>query len=670
MVARGVMVNFRQPIFLHAPFISANSRTTYPLATIEGNAAMIAPIYDLLLIMGLFVSASGCGIWILNIVRLRASSWMQHILLATGLGLGLLGYITFSLGMAALLRQRIIAGAYVLALLLGLLSWRHFLARNPLIWTRLLLRWRELPRMSQAVLLFLVMVAGINMIAALAPVIGVDELIYRLAAAKLYLMHERLLYIPSMVFHQQPQHIQMIQLWGLSLGSESTTQVVQCSMGFLLLLALITLARREMPITWSLLSGAILYTYSDVIVLSGRASPDLANGLWMVLAIIAWLHWVETGIERWMLVAGALAGLFAAGARLPGAYGAIGLVMLVIICSKYHHNLSLPKAMINGLTVGLLALLMVTPWYLRSYMQTGNPVWPFLGTVFGAQDWTTVTYQMFTTNFSEQEVGRWLSATRIFAAPWDLTMRPERFHSGMAGPVVLATLPIALLVRIPRRLKWILAACAVLGILWYVSYPRLRAFIPGIGLLSVISGYLLWQLWMADMLPRWARVAAISLACTWLIVGFGTTLRFHLRAAGVTIGLQTANEYLEHRLTEPDMKFYWFTDYQVLNRTLPSDSRLLIYDTRGYHLDFDYDHYTLIARRTPDPHNLQDPDYVERHVGALGTDYVLLWPEPQHTDGTTPANILEDTLHTLCDNRWPIIYASRTMIVCQIASHS
>ena len=92
---------------------------------------MTSRLYDLALVFGLFVAASGCGLWLLDRARLRAGGRIQQVCFATGLGLGLLGYVTFSLGMMSLLRQSFIAGAYVIVLSLGLRGWYSFLGLYP-----------------------------------------------------------------------------------------------------------------------------------------------------------------------------------------------------------------------------------------------------------------------------------------------------------------------------------------------------------------------------------------------------------------------------------------------------------------------------------------------------------------------------------------------------------
>jgi hypothetical protein len=626
---------------------------------------MISRLYDLALVFGLFVAASGCGLWLLDRARLRAGGRIQQVCFATGLGLGLLGYVTFSLGMMSLLRQSFIAGAYVIVLFLGLRGWYSFLGLYPLDWNKPLAFFCQASRMTKALCIFVGLMAGINGLAALSPVIGVDELIYRLAAAKLYLRHESLFYIPSMFLHQQPQHVQMVQLWGMSLGSHSTAQVVQWGVGLCSLVVLIDYGRREMPVAWAVLGGALFYSYSDVIVLSGRGSADLANAFFMILALLAWLQWLDTGSGRWLGLAGLFAGLFAAGSRLPGAYGAMALVLLVVIYGRTRFRWPVRSAIVRGLAVGVLAFLIVFPWYGKSYLQTGNPFWPFFMPLLGARDWSMAMYE-YVNSVQVREVGDWLTLERALTAPWDLTMTPNRFNSGVVGPLLLATLPLALLVRLPRRLRWILSACSVLAFFWYISFPRLRALIPALGLLSVVTAYLIFHVLREEKFPPWVRISVVGAIVSWLIIGFGTSVRFHLQAVSVTLGMQEETAYLSRRFREPDLRFFWYDDYLALNSLLPVGSRLLLYDRRGYHLDYDYDRYDVIAQMELQPQRLRDPSYVAEQVHKISSNYVVLWPQAQYSTAYAPSNWLEDSLYELCHRRWPIVYQSQTMIVCRV----
>jgi hypothetical protein len=192
---------------------------------------------------------------------------------------------------------------------------------------------------------------------------------------------------------------------------------------------------------------------------------------------------------------------------------------------------------------------------------------------------------------------------------------------------------------------------------------------PGVALLSIIAGYLLWQLWQAEALPRSVRVGVVGFACVWLVLGLGTAARFHLRPALVSLGAQEESAFLSDRLAEPDLRFDWYDDYQALNRKLPSGSRLLIHESRGYYLDHDYDSYGLIGRRESHPERLRRPDYVAEKVHELGSDYVVLWAEPRHMTGYQPGKWVEDSLYALCNSNssvWPVVYRSDLMVVCKV----
>ena len=113
------------------------------------------------------------------------------------------------------------------------------------------------------------------------------------------------------------------------------------------------------------------------------------------------------------------------------------------------------------------------------------------------------------------------------------------------------------------------------------------------------------------------------------------------------------------------MHFRWYVDYLSLNETLPQGSSLLIWDSRSYYLDFQTERLYLIARKDPFPNRMKEPDYVRTRVEELGSDYVVLWPEVRHHTSDPPGRWVEDSLHELCGEVWPVVYLSEKMMVCE-----
>ncbi len=617
------------------------------------------------------VAGSGVGLLLLRGLPLGGSGQLQEALIASGLGLGLIGYVPFVLALGQGLNTPTLLATFLVAIAVGIVGWVGFLRAEGVRWPpdapgRI---WRGLGPVGLLLIGFIALMALINMLAAMAPVIGVDELQYRVRLPKIYLDNGGFLYLPSIDVHQQPQQVQMLQMWVMGLGTDSATQLLQWAMGLVLVAAVVDLARRFVPLTAAMAAGVVFYGVSDVVVLSARAAPDLANGLFLFLAFVAFVRWMDTEDDWWLLVVGILSGLFAAGSRLPGMYGAVGLAALAVLYAWRRPGGGPVRVIGAGAIVGLVAFIMVVPWYAKSWAYTGNPFWPFLDSIFGAKDYNA-SASAYLVGVQERAVGPWHSASRILASPWDLTFNPKKFRSGVMAPFILAAIPLLAFVRVDRRIWYMAAGVVTTGALWYWTFVRLRSFIPVIAVMVVIAAYLIWTLWRSGELPRLARVAlgavmVVSLGL-WMLFALGTAVRFHTDSVVATLTGEDDDEFLAQRLAKNDMHFAWYLDYQVLNETLPEGSSLLIWESRGYYLDFETKQYYFVARKDPFPEGMKEPEYVRARVEELGSDYVVLWPEVQYVTRYPPGRWLEDSLHDLCGGVWPVVYLSEEMMVCEV----
>jgi len=633
-------------------------------------------LINLVVVGAMLLAGSGVGLLLLDALRLEGAGRPQQVLLASGLGLGLIGYVPFVLGLTGGLNTPALLATLLVAVAAGIGGWYGFVRPHPLTlgWPGNLPQrlWEQLRRLGPAGLAlggFIALLALLNLLAAMAPVIGIDELIYRVRLPELYLERGEFFYLPTLEVHQQPQQVQMLQMWAMGLGSDSGTQIVQWAMGLLLVAAVVDLARRFVPMTVALAAGVAFYGVSDVVVLSARAVPDLANGLFLFMAFAAFVRWIDTEDDWWLVVVGILSGLFAAGSRLPGAYGAIGLAALAILYAWRRPDRGPVSAVGAGAIVGVVALVMVVPWFAKAWTLTGNPLWPFLAGVFGARDFNESAVVYMAAN-QERDVGPWHSLSWIVASPWDLAFDPKKFRSGVMGPFILAAIPLLAVVRVDRRIWYMAAGVVTTGALWYWTFVRLRSFIPVVALMIVIAAYLIWTLWRSDQLPDWAKKAlgglmAVSLGL-WMLFALGTVARFHTDSIVATITAQDEVEFLTKRLPGDDTGFEWYPDYMALNETLPAGSSLLIWDTRSYYLDFATERHYLLARKDPFPEGMKDPQYVRAAVEELGSDYVVLWPEVRYVTEYPPGMWVEDSLHELCGDEWPVIYLSDKMKVCEV----
>ena len=134
-------------------------------------------ILNLVIVMGLLLIGSGLGLFVLHLTRLRASDGLQHVLLATGVGLGVVSFVPFGLAWTQQLSSLNLILAASVLVVTGLMAWRLFM---PITLDELRLiksRIYNLSRLDLVLILLISVLAILNLFAALAPVTGVDELV-------------------------------------------------------------------------------------------------------------------------------------------------------------------------------------------------------------------------------------------------------------------------------------------------------------------------------------------------------------------------------------------------------------------------------------------------------------------------------------------------------------
>jgi 4-amino-4-deoxy-L-arabinose transferase-like glycosyltransferase len=111
------------------------------------------------------------------------------------------------------------------------------------------------------------------------------------------------------------------------------------------------------------------------------AYADLATALYASLGLFALAYAVQEGNRRWLWLSGALMG-FALATKYTalltaGLWGLVGLLWLA--------RAGQAKLIPTLVGAGLLAGAIGAPWYIRNYLWTGNPVYPFAYEIFGGK---------------------------------------------------------------------------------------------------------------------------------------------------------------------------------------------------------------------------------------------------------------------------------------------
>ena len=577
-----------------------------------------------------------------------------------GLGTGAMIAGMFVLGILGLYRMPFVIG------LLGVLAIGNHGALIRSLGARRACEGRGKP-LERFLLSILILVACMTFVESLTPSAAQDALAYHLAVPAKYIEAGGIHYIPESFFAQFPANVEMVFTLALLIWGDPLASAWHWLLGAGCVLAAAALARRlagmlavpngeaRAPGSPGLLSAAIFATVPTAALIAGWAYVDLGLVFFETLSTLAFLRWWELGDGPeyraftggrpeaespprggrmgWLLLAGVFAGL-AAGCKYTGGIQGVIITALALgegLLRRRPLHRGIQGAAVAALMTGILA----APWWIKSLIYTGNPLYPFLFGLFGGRQWDgerALTLSAFLGNWGDAG-GDGLLGTLLL--PWRLTMSARFFSiesfDGMIGPAFLIGMPAVLLVLLrPQRsaagqssipgFRMVFAAAVGHAMLWLLLSRQIRFLLPAIALWAALIGASLPSALPAN-LPRAIASGALRIALAFNVLVISTHFAAH-NPLPVVLGFEAEASYLEREVPGGD-----YSVFATIARELPVDCRILFGATgspgflckRPYHADPIFENRTLaeILRKG------RDPDGVLAEMERCGFTHLL-----------------------------------------------
>ncbi len=480
---------------------------------------------------------------------------------------------------------------------------------------------RSLSGLDLLLALYLAAVCLFAFVLTLAPPSGADwdSLMYHLAAPQQYLRHGHIGELPYDHHSYFPFNMEMLFLWGLALRGPVLAKLFHWLMLPLCCAALVAIGRRHLSLRAGLLAATLFASIPIVQIEATTAYIDLGLTAFTLLAYLCFANWKTTGDRMWLISCGVFCG-FCLGTKYLGVltFAWLGLWILGAMARERKWQI---KPLLGAT---LLALLLGGGWYLRNYLWTGNPVYPFAYEIFDGKNWSLEMARQYTLDQKAYGFGR--SWEDLPAAPWRVAMTPvnadvfinvvngekQGYLAGMPwwpivnlparepqnglfetqgaivtspmqtvlGPALLAFgLPVLFVRRKPWLIGFLGWSFAFYGLFWFFTGQLLRYLIPA---------FALWCLpcaWMAErFLQRGALLKFVSGAAlvVWCLFALRATAWNGRPAFGVIFGSETPEDYLTRTFT-PYPAMRW------ASQNTPEDARFAVYgEPRCFYLDRDY----------------------------------------------------------------------------------
>ena len=330
---------------------------------------------------GLVALAAALGRRLLRLFSIGPSDRAERAVVGTALGLGALQAVPFALYAAGIGHPSAFRLAVaVLALMLlpdlvGAARTARELAASVV----------GLPRWGRALAGVLVGTLALLFVRAQGPIVDGDALAYHLVAAQRWLDAGRFCVIPTIPYTNWPMSAEALASMLLALHRDAPLGILQFTFGVLTAWATALLARRIHGAVAGAAALVLLLAYSRFTSQFVTLHVELATAAYVTCAVLA-LVGLRRAAGEWRrggCVAAAFAGL-AATTKLSGLW-AIPLAA----CVSYGIG-DLPPTERAWRAARQLAIgaAIAAPWLIRCWVQTGNPMCPWLFSVFGGAGWT------------------------------------------------------------------------------------------------------------------------------------------------------------------------------------------------------------------------------------------------------------------------------------------
>lgn len=489
-----------------------------------------------------------------------------------------------------------------------------------------------------------------------------DSLTYHLAAPKLYLEAGEVYRILHDYHTNSPLNLEMLYTIGLAFGSEAMAKSFHFAVYLLLIASVAGAAKRlfgnahgSLPA----LAASIVGTLPPIVWEAGTAYVDLgmALGMWLgLVCLIGW--WCSPHPDpHWLWLSGVASGTAMATKVLGGI---VLLFTLVALGAAALRRRRVGWRSVAGFLA--LAALFGGPWYVRAWVYTGNPIYPYAYSLLGGVDWDADCARNYREDQLRYGFGRIAEAAsrgeyrpttfvsvpaetavdpgpvtrvvnRLFAKGrppvwWGLPLVPlfatfdgavfwERpMVVGIIGPLFLAFLPALWLARpLPPSVRLCLAFAAFMLCVWWFTTQLTRYLIPALVALSLPT---------ALGITRLMRSAGAYGRLTAVLASVGLTI--HVLCGFVMWTGQAPFAFGSMSRTAAIASgFEMYPLFQAVNTQLgPSDKVALYGEPRGYYLEVpylwaDFGYHTLLPYR-----EMADADDLLDAYRRLGVTAVLI----------------------------------------------
>jgi Dolichyl-phosphate-mannose-protein mannosyltransferase len=415
-----------------------------------------------------------------------------------------------------------------------------------------------------------------DLVLGLVPPTTRDELTHHLAISRLYADQGRIFEIPFVLPSYYPMLLEMFYVPFVRWDWDFVPKLVHGLFGLLTGLLVYSYLSLRLNRIYGLLGLLFFVSIPVILRLSSQAYVDLGLVFFSTGSFLGILQWQENQSQRWLVVAGLMAG-FVLGTKPNGilVFFLLSLLLLFQLGGEGATRAMRAKALLFFAS----AFVAFSPWLLRNLFWTGNPVFPFFLNIFGGGDKVTgdpglgiLTRRRLLYGESWWEIAA--VPLRIFFSGRD--DQPQYFD-GVLNPMLLVFLPWAFKGKWyeEKRLLFFFALSYLLFAV-FLTDLRIRYLVPILPPLVILLVYAVHNIYLRIARP-WILVTAVASLLALNLIYLASYFQ-RVSPLAYILGEESREAYLTRTIGE-------YPVFQYINQNLPVSARiyLLFVGRRAYY---------------------------------------------------------------------------------------
>lgn len=507
----------------------------------------------------------------IRILNIRELTRLEMMIFSLSLGLGFIAVGIFLLGIVGLFKPWLMITWIII---LGVWSRDELfssLKNSPNLVRTIFRKWKDTNYQGKGLIVISAVILFLTYLQSLTPPWDEDGLMYHMEAPRRFLEAGQVMFIPEIYQANFPMLSEMLFSLGIGLGMDQLAKLIQLTYAILLTLATYGLGERCIGKMRGWMPAVILISTPMVIALASFTYTDLTWALYTLLSVYTILIWNGSRNYSWLVIAGIFSGFMIGSKYLGLGYVLILITIILWIVRRSNKKDWIKSILLYGGTVILIGGF----WYLKNWIWTGNPVYPFF---FGGFDMSIDQVKISSIYLNSFGTGKQISDYLLL--PVNIFLQQNSFATYLRemeipNPLFLLVVFIPLVKEKSFSIVSIFAIIILGFVFWAMGTQQNRLLLPLFPFLSILAAIILYKI--SSVLPkeRLQRVLIPGILGGWLFFSLLSSAGMFglIQPYRTIIGQETPEDFLL-RLSGRGMVNY--NSMRFIQSELSSDDKVLM----------------------------------------------------------------------------------------------